>query len=164
MVAVAGSSASLTRRRFLMTAGSSATATMVGGIAKPYLSRAADRPLITHGIASGDVEVACGVVWARADRPARMLVEAATTESFSAVCRAVFIDALPETDYTAKALLKGLPAGQDIFYRIQFQDHASPTILGEPLIGRFRTAPSDPTLVSLGSLPDGCLSLRQQGD
>ena len=57
-------------------------ATFPGGIAKPYLSRAADRPLITHGIQSGDVSIDSGVVWARADRPARMLVEVATTENF----------------------------------------------------------------------------------
>ena len=116
--------ASLTRRRFLTTAASSAAITAVGGIAKPYLSRAADRPLITHGIQSGDVSVDSAVVWARADRPARMLVEVATTDSFKNVRSAVFVDALPETDFTAKALLEGLPAGQDIFYRVRFQDHS----------------------------------------
>ena len=58
---------------------------MLGGIAKPSLSRAADRPVITHGIQSGDVSVNSGVVWARADRPARMLVEVATTDSFKTI-------------------------------------------------------------------------------
>src|SRR5262249_32747133 len=57
--------------------------------------------------------------------------------------RGVYVDALPESDFTAKALVEGLPAGQDIFYRVRFQDHASPTILSEPLTGRFRTAPAD---------------------
>ena len=61
--------ASLTRRRLLTTVASSAAITALGGIAKPYLSRAADRPRITHGIQSGDVSVDSGVVWARADRP-----------------------------------------------------------------------------------------------
>jgi phosphodiesterase/alkaline phosphatase D-like protein len=37
----------------------------------------------------------------------------------------------------------GLPAGQEIFYRIRFQDLATPSIVGEPAVGRFRTAPSD---------------------
>src|SRR5262249_37548997 len=55
----------------------------------------------------------------------------------------VFVDALPETDLTAKALIENLPAGQDIFYRIRFQDLSSPTLLGEPVVGRFRTAPAD---------------------
>src|SRR5262249_27321536 len=38
--------------------------------------------------------------------------------------------------------------GQDIFYRIRFQDLASPTIVGEPMSGRFRTAPSDQRSIS----------------
>jgi alkaline phosphatase D len=133
----------LSRRRFLLKAAASTAISAVGGIAKPYLSRAADRPLITHGIQSGDVSVDSGVIWARADRPARMLVEVATSDSFKTIDRAVFVDALPESDFTAKALIEGLPAGQDIFYRINFQDLASPTITGEPMVGRFRTAPRD---------------------
>ena len=113
----------LTRRRFLTT-GASSSAIAAIGIAKPALSRAADRPLITHGIQSGDVSIDSGIVWARADRPSRMLVEVATTDSFKNVRSAVFVDALRETDFTAKALIEGLPAGQEIFYRIRFQDHS----------------------------------------
>src|SRR5882672_3526525 len=138
----------LTRRRFLTTAASSAAITAVGGIAKPGLSRAADRPVITHGIQSGDVSVDSGMVWARADRPARMLVEVVTSDSFKTIRSAVYVDALPESDFTAKALLEGLPAGQDIFYRIRFQDHSFPTLLSEPQVGRFRTAPSERRSIS----------------
>src|SRR5262244_3364828 len=138
-MAVIRSGASLTRRRFLTTAASSAAMAAAGGIAKPALSRAADRPVITHGIQSGDVSVDSGVVWARADRPARMLVEVATSDSFKSIRSEVFVDALPETDFTAKALIEGLPAGQDIFYRVRLQDHSFPTVLGAPQIGRFRT-------------------------
>src|SRR6185369_9135231 len=137
------SRALLTRRRFVATAASSLSLTAVGGIAKPYLSRAADRPVITHGIQSGDVSTDSGVVWARSDRPSRLHDEVATTESFNVIRSAVCVDALPESDFTAKALIEGLPPGQDIFYRIQFQDHSSPTIMSEPLVGRFRTAPSE---------------------
>jgi phosphodiesterase/alkaline phosphatase D-like protein len=128
----------VSRRRFLATAAASTAITAVGSVSKPYLSRAADRPLITHGIQSGDVSVDSAVIWARADRPARMLAEVATTDSFNAIHRAVFVDALPESDFTAKVLVDGLPAGQDIFYRIRFQDLASPTIAGEPMTGHFR--------------------------
>ena len=138
----------LTRRRFLTTAAYSATAIAAGGIYRPAISRAADRPLITHGVQSGDVSVHSGVVWARADRAARMLVEISTTDSFKAIRSAVCVDALPETDFTAKALIEGLPAGQRIFYRISFQDHASPTLIGESQIGQFQTAPSDRRPVS----------------
>src|SRR5262249_13137668 len=122
--------ATLSRRNFLLTAGSSAAVTMLGALAKPSISRAADRPIITHGIQSGDVSVDSGVVWARTDRPARMMVEAATTDSFKNILSAVEIDVLPETDFTGKVLLEELPAGQDIFYRIAFRNLASPTITG----------------------------------
>ena len=136
-----------TRRQFLTTAASSGGLVALGGIAKPFLSRASDRPIITHGIQSGDVSFDSGVVWARADRPARMLVETATIESFAAIHSSVFVDALPETDFTAKVLLEELPGGQDIFYRIRFQDHSS-AALSEPRVGQFRTAPIDRRSIS----------------
>src|SRR5262249_31649941 len=74
-MAVSLRTAPFTRRRFLTTAASTVALTAVGGIAKPYLSRAADRPTITHGIQSGDVSIDTAIVWARADRPSRMHVE-----------------------------------------------------------------------------------------
>jgi alkaline phosphatase D len=138
----------LTRRRFIGASISTVAMTMAGGIAKPYVSRAADRPIITHGLQSGDVGTDSGVVWARADRPARMQVEISTTESFRNVRQSVFADALPESDFTAKLLVEDLPSGQDIFYRIRFQDLSSPTIVGEPMVGRFRTAPRDRRSIS----------------
>ena len=42
----------LSRRRFLATAAASTAISAV--VPNPYLSRAADRPVITHGIQSGD--------------------------------------------------------------------------------------------------------------
>jgi len=132
-----------TRRRFVTTSMAATALSAVGGIARPYLSRAADRPVISHGVQSGDVSSSSGVVWARAERPARMLVEWSTTESFKNAQHAGFVDALPETDCTANMLLEQLPAGQDIFYRIRFADFASPTIMSEPMVGRLRTAPAD---------------------
>lgn len=130
----------VSRRRFLKTAAAAGT---VGAVACPAISRAGDRPQVSHGVQSGDVSINSGVVWARADRPARMQVELATTDSFKDIRGGVFVDALPESDLTAKALMERLPAGQDIFYRIRFQDLSQPTITGDPVIGRFRTAPAD---------------------
>src|ERR1700730_7512299 len=132
----------ITRRRLLKTSALAGIAA-VSGIARPLVSRAADRPSISHGVQSGDVTVDSAVVWARADRPSRALIDWSTTESFRDSHRAAFVDALPETDFTVNALIEGLPAGQDIFYRVQLQDHASPTIFGDPVVGRFRTAPAD---------------------
>src|SRR5262249_55248936 len=138
----------LSRRRFLATAAASTAVSAVGGIGKPYLSRAADRPVISHRIQSGDVSVDSALIWAPAPPPARLRAELATPDSLKPIHRAVFVDALPETVFPANALVDGLPAGQDIFYRIRFQDLASPTIMGEPMTGRFRTAPSDQRSIS----------------
>ena len=49
----------ISRRRFLSTAA----ATGVGLVAMPYLSRAADRPAMTHGVQSGDVGADGGMIW-----------------------------------------------------------------------------------------------------
>jgi alkaline phosphatase D len=128
----------LSRRHFLGGAVSA-----FGAIATPYLSRAADRPIITHGVQSGDVGPEGGVIWSRADRPSQMLVEVATTESFSNARALPAVAALPESDFTAKMLLENLPSGQDIFYRVKFRDLSHPEISSEAVTGRFRTAPAD---------------------
>src|SRR5881392_3737694 len=125
----------ISRRRFVSTASAAA----MGSIAMPYLSRAADRPILTHGVQSGDVSADGGVVWARADRPSQMMVEVATTESFANARALPPIAALPESDFTAKMLLENLPAGQEIFYRVKFRDLSHIDIQSEPVIGRFRT-------------------------
>jgi alkaline phosphatase D len=133
----------LSRRQFLVRSASTATLAGLGGIAGPYLSRAADRPRITCGLQSGDVSTDSAIVWARADRPARMQVECSTAESFAAIIRSSSVDALPDHDFTAKLLLQGLPPGQNIFYRVRFDDIAEAGISGETQIGHFRTAPDD---------------------
>jgi alkaline phosphatase D len=139
---------SATRRRFLMTAASATATTALGTIALPSFSRSSQRPVITHGVQSGDVSTDTGMVWARTDRPARMLIEASTGDSFKDVCHASYVDALPETDFTAKALLENLPAGQDIFYRLRFQDLLSGQAVSEPAVGQLRTAPADRRSIS----------------
>ena len=135
-------SRALSRRRFLSTAAATGAGAF-GVMAMPYLSRAADRPQITHGVQSGDVGADGGVVWARADRPSQMMVEVATSDSFRNARVLPPIAALPESDFTAKMLLENLPAGQDIFYRVRFRDLSHTDVSSEPVVGRFRTAPAD---------------------
>src|SRR6478736_1487413 len=127
-----------TRRQFLVRSTSSLA---VASLAKPRISRAADRPQIAGGIQSGDVSDGSAVIWARADRPARMQVECATVESFKTIMASASRDALPDADFTAKLQLDDLPPGQDIFYRVRFDDIAT-GIAGESSIGHFRTAPA----------------------
>jgi alkaline phosphatase D len=135
-------------RRLFLTGAAATASGASGGIFRPYLSRAADRPSLTHGLQSGDVSASAGVVWARADQPARLRVEVATAEGFRDILHTVSVDALPESDLTARVVLGNLPAGQDIFYRVIAQNHAEPTVLGEAQVGRFRTAPADKRNVS----------------
>src|SRR3974377_40175 len=127
----------ISRRHILRTAAGA-----LGAMAIPPPSRAADRPIITHGVQSGDVGTDGGVVWARADRPSQMMVEVATTESFRNVRTLPPIAALPESDFTAKMLVENLPAGQDIFYRVRFRDLSHTSVESEPVSGRFPTAPA----------------------
>src|SRR5258708_7522320 len=131
------------RRRFLTTAAATGAGALGGGLSMPYLSRAADGPIVTHGVQSGDIGADGGVGWARAERPSQMMVEVATTESFNNARALPPIAALPESDFTAKMLLENLPAGQDIFYRVKFRDLSHIDIASEPVVGRFRTAPAN---------------------
>src|SRR6266436_5495251 len=142
----------LTRRQLLVRSAATVAVTGVGGLARPYLSRAADRPEIACGIASGEVSVDSAVIWARADRPARMRVECSTVESFATIIRVASSDALPDHDFTSKVLFENLPPGQDIFYRVRFEDIGEPGISGETQVGHFRTAPTDKTSISRSSI------------
>ena len=104
--------------------------------------------MIACGIQSGDVSADSAVIWARADRPARMQVEYSTVESFKNIIRSVSADALPDSDFTSKVLVDGLPPGQDIFYRVRFEDLDESGIAGETQRGHFRTAPVERNSVS----------------
>ena len=130
----------VSRRSFLKS--SAATGLVLSaGLAMPGLSRASSRPIITHGLQSGDVNVNSGMIWARADRPSRMLVEFDTNDSFENPTRLAPLDALPDSDYAVKRLLENLPSDQDIFYRVAFADLNDVNAISEPMMGRFRTAP-----------------------
>src|SRR5438094_10474657 len=95
----------LNRRQLLVRSAATCAVAGLGSLTRPYLSRAADRPLITSGIQSGDVSANSAVIWARADRPARMLVEYSVVESFKTIIGSAAADALPDRDFTAKLLV-----------------------------------------------------------
>lgn len=130
----------LDRRRFLATGA--AAGALASGLAMPAFSRAAARPIFTHGVQSGDVDTASGMIWTRVDRPARVMMEFATTESFADPVRLAPLNALPDSDLAVKRLLEGLPSDQQIFYRMVAADLADINLVSEPIIGRFRTAPA----------------------
>ncbi|NER04844.1 MAG: alkaline phosphatase, partial [Okeania sp. SIO3C4] len=100
------------------------------------------RPQIPYGVASGDISGGGrAVIWSRSDRPARMIVEYATNESFQNSEKIIGSAALETTDFTAKVNLSGLPTSEQIFYRVSFQDLSDINIYSVPVIGKFRTVP-----------------------
>lgn len=99
-------------------------------------------PEVSCGVASGDVVAGSAVVWSRSNRPARMRVEWATNDQFHDAKKVDGPLTRAEGDFTAKAILSGLPPGETIVYRVTFRDPDSAEVAGAPVIGRFRT-PSD---------------------
>ena len=79
-------------------------------------------------------------MWSASDRPARLLIEYAATERFQNARRIVGPAALPESGFTARVVLAGLPAGQDVFYRVTFLDLGDMKTTSAPVVGRLRTA------------------------
>lgn len=122
--------------------------TLIGGtalaasLAMPALSRASSRPMFTHGVQSGDVDVSSGMIWTRTDRPAQVMMEIATTESFDNAQKLAPLYADPTGDFAVKRLLSGLPSDQTIFYCFTAADLSDVNAVSEPIIGEFRTAPA----------------------
>ena len=129
------------RRAFL--AGAASMVVTGWGRAPALVRGDAGRPAIPWGVQSGDAGRGRAVVWSATDRPARMMVEYATSDRFVDARRAVPVAALPGTGLAAKVVLTGLPAGQDIFYRVTFQDLRDLAATSAPVTGRFRSAPAD---------------------
>lgn len=141
-----GAPAVVGRRRFLAgtlaLGGGLATASLATGMARPAFGLVrSGRPALTNGVQSGDVTARSAVVWGRADRPARMQVEVGTTPDFRH-SRTIDGPVVTEaTDLTGKLHLRGLPAGEDVFYRVSFADLHDRSLASEPVTGHLRTAP-----------------------
>ncbi|MZF83690.1 alkaline phosphatase D family protein [Streptomyces sp. SID5643] len=107
--------------------------------AAPAFARSG-RPTAGWGVQAGDVTCDSGLVWVRSDRPARMIVETAATESFRDPRRWHGPLLGPGSDFTGTTRLRGLPAGEQIHYRVLLADPDDPRRTGEPVTGTFRTA------------------------
>lgn len=129
------------RRIFLST-----TLKAAGGFAfaPPFIRQDSARPGIPYGVSAGDVTRDRAIIWSRTDRPARMLVEWSTTESFQNVRRVRGPATTDTAGYTARVDLTGISPGQRIFYRVQFEDLADARNLSIPASGSFLSAPRDP--------------------
>jgi alkaline phosphatase D len=139
----------LARREFLLRSGllvsslacRSAGSSRSARRGSATLGSSSDRPQIAHGIQIGD---ACGeraIVWSRADRDARLIVEWDTSDTFANARTVRGPYALATSDYTARVDLTGLPAGEPIFLRVRFQGLNNDRAFSEPCSGHFRAAP-----------------------
>lgn len=135
-------------RRLFMQQSAVLTASMSGlsGIlasrkAPAQVTRDGNRPSAPWGLQFGDVQDGRAIVWSRADRDSRLLVEWATNERFRGAQRLRGPYALAESDHTARIDLSDLPAGEQIFVRVYFESLDSARVRSEALLGSFRTPP-----------------------
>jgi len=140
-------SPNLSRRQFLLSSAI-ATAGIVATKLLPKHSFAQApgiitsdtmRPKIPFGVASGDVDSNSAVIWSRSDKPARMIIDYATNESFKHAQRIIGPAALEVSDFTARINLNNLPSGEQIFYRVIFQDLNNINTYSAPYLGSLRT-------------------------
>ncbi|MCE7011541.1 alkaline phosphatase D family protein [Kibdelosporangium philippinense] len=130
-------------RRTVLRAGALSAGFLVAGGLPANTANAAlrrDRPVLTHGVQAGDVTTDGALVWTRADRPSRMLVEVSTDPSFHHARRIRGPVLTPASDGTGKLRVCGLPPGCEAYYRVRAEDLDGRTT-SEPLTGSFRTAP-----------------------
>ncbi|MBC7372795.1 MAG: alkaline phosphatase D family protein [Frankiales bacterium] len=136
----------ITRRQLLQGAavvGGSAATGALWTPTRAAFAQGRDRPQIPLGVQSGDVRATSAVIWSKTDRAARMLVEVAATPGFNGRTMRWALDVGPDTDFTGKLELAGLPAGTELFYRVQFAERGNAGLRGEPMTGSLRTAPTD---------------------
>jgi alkaline phosphatase D len=141
--------ARITRRGLVLTGAAA------GGLTAASLPRrifaqtsSGQRPQMPYGVQSGDFSADGAVVWSATDRPARLVVEYATTKGFRDAKRIVGQNALKANGYTARASISGVAPGQTVFYRVSFLDLGDYKTLSEPVVGRFRTPPAEKQDVS----------------
>jgi alkaline phosphatase D len=96
-------------------------------------------PIIEQGIQIGDVTDGRAIIWSRADRPSRMMVEYAFDSNFTNPITVRGPYATPESDFTAKQDLTDLPRGKDIYVKVWFEDLTNDRSQSEPVTGHFHT-------------------------
>ena len=136
-------------RRTLLRAATVAGVAPLGTItsagAVPALLRT-DRPVLTHGVQTGDPLAGSALVWTRADRPSRMIVEVSDRPDLAHADRIEGPSLTPDTDHTGK--LRVPCRSRTTYYRVTAEDLDGRTA-SEPVLGSFRVPPSSADRVRL---------------
>jgi len=85
---------------------------------------ATGRPVLTHGVQSGDAVAGSAVVWTRADRVSRMVVEVSHRPDLrhGRIIRGPLLT--PDSDFTGKVRVPGIRPGHRLYYRVRAEaDH-----------------------------------------
>jgi len=133
-------------RRAVLRGAAGLAGLSASGVIAPTVARAAafvpgDRPLLTHGVQSGDIGRDSAVIWTRADRPARMFVQISPTGRFGQDTRTFRGPVLTSaSDFTGRLRLRDLPVGRDVDYRVTLTDPDAHRPVGESTDGLLRTA------------------------
>ncbi|MEV6967743.1 alkaline phosphatase D family protein [Hamadaea sp. NPDC051192] len=131
-------------RRTLLRGGLAATGGIVTGgalIQGAPAFAASGRPLLTHGVQSGEPRATSALVWSRADRPSRLLVEVSLRPDFRGARLVRGPVVTPETDFTGRVALRDLPPGRRVFYRVRAESLDAHGRCGEAVAGELSTAP-----------------------
>ncbi|SMF93776.1 alkaline phosphatase D [Methylomagnum ishizawai] len=100
---------------------------------------AAAGPAMDQGVQFGDLQGGNVIVWSRADREARMMVEYAYNNKFkgSKVVRGSYATA--GEDFIVRQELTGLKLGQDVYVKVWFEDLTNARNQSVPVLGQFHT-------------------------
>jgi alkaline phosphatase D len=135
--------------------------------AERQTSRAPVRPVITHGVASGDVSASTALIWARANSPARMHVQLSRSPRFTVRARERTASATSSSDFTAKVRLTRLRPNTRYFYRVWFSRKSQAS---SKFVGSLRTAPAASTSAPVSFVTSGdlggqgyCRNVNQRG-
>jgi alkaline phosphatase D len=160
------------RRRVFLQQSAAYMGVAAAGLGAPALVTAQSvRPQLPYGLQLGDTTIvsagrrgfdnddamdyedagrsggrgmnARSIVWARSDKPARMVLEWDTSERFTNPRRIIGPYALEATDFTARVDLTELPLGQQIFTRVAMEDLSTGRARSEWLNAQFRTPSID---------------------
>lgn len=129
-------------RRTLLRAGLAGGVLSALPVAPAWAGRNASRPVVTHGVQSGVATAESAVVWTRADRPGRMWVEVSRRPDLRGARRVRGPVLTPDTDFTGKVRLRGLPSGDRFFYSVRVESLDRPGLCSEPVPGLLTTAPT----------------------